>query len=141
MSVEKLFERIAAGDIPSYEVYSDEDVFAFLDINPLSRGHTLVIPRKRSTTVDELPDETAAALGRALPRIARAVKAATGAAAYNILCNNGRASGQEIPHVHFHIIPKYADGSGLPHHWPAGKLDEVDAEALRQRIKGELEDG
>lgn len=136
--LDHLFERIAAGEIPSYRVFEDEHVFAFLDINPLSRGHTLVIPRRRCERLEDLPGEVAAALGRALPRIAAAVIGATGAPAYNVLQNNGRAAGQAIPHVHFHIIPRYADGSGLPHHWPARTLDKSEAPQLAQRIAGFL---
>ncbi len=135
--LDELFEKIASGELPSHKVYEDELVCAFLDINPLSRGHTLVIPRRCSRTLDGLPEETAAAIGRALPRLARAVMKATGAGAYNVLCNNGSEAGQVVPHVHFHIIPKHADGSGLPHHWPAGKL--TDGERLAEAIRGAME--
>lgn len=136
--LDTLFERIAAGEIPSHRVYEDQHVFAFLDINPLSRGHTLVIPKKRYVKLDELPEDVASALGKALPRIAKAVIAATGATAYNILQNNGQPAGQAIPHVHFHIIPKYADGSGLPHNWPARALDKEQAPKLAQAIAQRL---
>jgi len=132
--IETLFERIGAGELPSYKVYSDEHVYAFLDINPLSRGHTLVIPRRRYVHLDEVPDDVARALGSAVVRVARAVVEATGARSYNVLQNNGKNAGQAVPHVHFHVIPKYDDGTGLPHHWPAGELDEDDAQALRQAI-------
>lgn len=136
--LDHLFERIAAGEIPSYRVFEDEHVFAFLDINPLSRGHTLVIPRRRYERLEDLPGETAAALGRALPRIAAAVLRATGAPAYNVLQNNGRSAGQAIPHVHFHIIPKYADGTGLPHRWPAQTLNREEAPELAKTIAQHL---
>ena len=136
--LDHLFERIAAGEIPSHRVYEDEHVYAFLDINPLSRGHTLVIPRTRYERLEELPEEVGAALGAALPRIAGAVIAATGAPAYNVLQNNGPAAGQAVPHVHFHIIPKYPDGSGLPHHWPARALDKHEAPALAKAIAAHL---
>lgn len=129
-----LFEKIVAGDIPSYKVYENDLVYAFLDINPLSRGHTLVIPKTRYERIDQLPPDVAAALGQALPRVAAAVVQATGASAYNVLCNTGRPAGQLIPHVHFHIIPKYPDGSGLPHNWPAAPIDKNDAPALQQAI-------
>ncbi len=132
--LDHLFERIAAGEIPSHRVYEDEHVFAFLDINPLSRGHTLVIPKKRYLKLHEVPQDVAAALGRAVARIAGAVLGATGATAYNVLQNNGAPAGQAVPHVHFHIIPKYADGTGLPHHWPARPLDKTEAPGLAQAI-------
>ena len=132
--LDQLFEKIAAGEIPSYRVYADDRVYAFLDINPLSRGHTLVIPRQRYERLEDVPADVAEALGRALPRIARAVLKVTGATAYNVLQNNGAAAGQQMPHVHFHIIPKYADGSGLPHHWPAKALDKGEAPTLAAAI-------
>ncbi len=137
-TLDHLFEKIADGSIPSYKVYEDEHICAFLDINPLAHGHTLVIPRQKWTRLDELPDDVSAALGRALPRLARAVMRASGAHAYNILCNNGASAGQVVPHVHFHIIPKHDDGTGLPHHWPARPLDQTSAPALRAAIQTAL---
>jgi histidine triad (HIT) family protein len=119
---ETIFSKIIRGEIPCNPVYEDEHVLAFLDINPLSRGHTLVIPKQPAETLDQLSDESAAALGKALPRVARAVLAVTGARAYNVLQNNGAEAHQAVFHVHFHIIPKYDDGSGLGIVWDTKKL-------------------
>src|SRR6476620_10156751 len=121
---ETIFSKILRGEVPCHRVYEDEHVLAFLDIFPLSVGHTLVIPKEPAVTLEQLSDESAAAIGRVLPRLCRAVLSATGATAYNVLQNNGSAAHQVVMHVHFHIIPKYADGSGLGIGWPAGKLDE-----------------
>lgn len=118
-----IFSRIIAGEIPCHRVYEDQWVLAFLDIFPLSAGHTLVIPKEPAETLDRLSDDAAAALGRVLPRICRAVLEATGATAYNVLENNGPAAHQAVQHVHFHIIPKYSDGSGLGIGWRPGRLD------------------
>jgi len=138
-----IFEKIVAGQIPSYKLYEDDLVYAFLDIGPLSRGHCLVIPKTAYLTLDRVPDDTAAAIGRVLPRLARAVMAATGATAYNILQNNGKPAGQAVDHVHFHIIPRptgAADGgAGLAFEWHPGQLK--DAEALRDAIVAALESG
>src|SRR6185436_18156497 len=124
-----IFDRILSGEIPCYRVYEDQHVLAFLDIGPLSAGHTLVIPKERRTYLHELSDDTAAALGRVMPRICRAVLKATGATAYNVLQNNGVAAHQAVMHVHFHIIPKLgAKGLGLD--WRAGKLDTGEATQL-----------
>jgi len=120
---ETIFSKILRGEIPCHRVYEDGDVLAFLDINPLSRGHTLVIPREPAATLDQLSAESAAAIGKVLPRIARAIMVATGARAYNVLQNNGASAHQAVDHVHFHVIPKYDDGSGLGIDWPAGSLD------------------
>mmetsp|Transcript_5026 Transcript_5026/g.6116 ORF Transcript_5026/g.6116 Transcript_5026/m.6116 type:complete len:138 (-) Transcript_5026:1332-1745(-) len=136
--MEHLFEKIVAGDIPSLKIYEDELVYSFLDINPLAPGHTLVIPKKKYTKIHEVPDETAAAIGRVLPRIARAVMKATGCENYNILQNNGRPAHQEVPHVHFHIIPKPDATSGLKVGWPADKI--ADGEDIKNRIVSALEE-
>lgn len=131
-----IFAKILRGEIPSHIIYEDADVFSFLDIMPIARGHTLVIPKEAAVTLDQLSEKAAAAIGRALPRISRAVLAATGATAFNVLQNNGAAAHQAVMHVHFHIIPKYDDASGLGIGWPATKLE--DGEALAKAIVAKL---
>jgi|SRR5581483_5530363 len=133
-----VFTKIIAGEIPCFRVYEDDKVLAFLDIHPLSRGHTLVIPKEPAETIDQLSDESAAAIGRVLPKISRAILQATGATAFNILQNNGSAAHQEVLHVHFHIIPKYPDGSGLGIGWPAHPLKTGEGEALAESIRQKL---
>ena len=132
-----IFDRILSGEIPCWRVYEDERVLAFLDIGPLSPGHTLVIPKERAARLHELSDESAAALGRVLPRLCRAVVAATGVGDYNVLQNNGAAAHQAVDHVHFHIIPKRS-GEGLGVGWPAGRLEPEQAEPLQRRIREAL---
>lgn len=130
-----IFSKIISGEIPCHRVYEDDHVLAFLDIGPVSRGHTLVIPKEPARTLDKLSDDAAAALGRVLPRICRAVTAATGAADFNVLQNNGAAAHQAVFHVHFHIIPRHSDGSGLPISWPAGQLENATGKDLAERIR------
>ncbi len=137
MSDGTLFDKIIAGTIPCHKVYEDDHVLAFLDIFPLSHGHTLVIPKEAKAYLHELSDESAAAIGRVLPRIARAVMEAAGARAYNILQNNGAEAHQAVFHVHFHIIPKLGP-KGLGIGWKAGKLDSGDAKALLARLQASL---
>jgi len=134
---QSIFEKIVAGEIPSHKLYEDERVYAFLDIAPLSKGHCLVVPKKCYVTLDQVPAETSAAIGRVLPALARAVIKATGATAYNVLQNNGKLAHQAVDHVHFHIIPKYEDGAGLGIGWDAGELK--DGETLRDAIVAELD--
>lgn len=138
-----IFTRIILREIPCHEVYRDSHVIAFLDISPLSLGHVLVVPLEEREFLHELSDESAAAIGRALPRVARAVMAATGATAYNVLQNNGAAAHQAVPHVHFHIIPKYGEGSGvgcgLGVNWNAGQLAPADASMLVAKIREHIE--
>ena len=130
-----IFAKILDGQIPAHKVYEDEQVLAFLDVGPLSKGHTLVIPKERKAFLHELSDEQAAAIGRVLPRIARAVMKATGATAYNVLQNNGAEAHQAVFHVHFHIIPKLGE-QGLGVVWRPGKLEggEALAEAVRAAL-------
>ena len=131
-----IFGRILDGEIPCHRVYEDEHVLAFLDAGPLSLGHVLVIPKERAAFLHELSDDAAAAIGRVLPRIARAVVAVTGCSDYNVLQNNGSAANQAVFHVHFHIIPKHSDGSGLGIEWKAGEL--VGGEGLATAIENSL---
>ncbi|MBV8306242.1 MAG: HIT family protein [Gammaproteobacteria bacterium] len=131
---ETVFGKIIRGEIPCNKVYEDEKVLAFLDISPLSEGHVLVVPKEPAETLDRLSDESAAALGRALPRLCRAVIAATGVKEYNVLENNGPAAHQAIAHVHFHIIPKPNAREGLGVGWPARGLEREAAAALAAKI-------
>lgn len=135
-----IFDRILGGEIPCHELYEDDDVLAFLDISPLSPGHCLVIPKERAAFLHQLSPESAAAIGRVLPRLARAVMAATGATDYNILQNNGVSAHQAVSHVHFHIIPKVGS-QGLGIGWRAGTLGEQEARALQRDIREALEGG
>ena len=129
-----IFRKIIEGEIPCHKVYEDDRVLAFLDISPLSPGHTLVIPKEPAETLDALSDESAAALGRVLPRLCRAVIEVSGADAYNVLQNNGAPAHQAVMHVHFHIIPKMKDGDGLGIGWKAGDVDHGEVAALAARM-------
>jgi histidine triad (HIT) family protein len=131
---ETVFSKILRGEIPCHKVYEDEHMLAFLDVGPLSQGHTLVIPKEPAETLDQLSDTAAAAIGRVLPRLCRAVKQVTGAANYNVLQNNGAAAHQAVGHVHFHIIPKPNAHEGLGIEWPARAIDHQAAPDLAKRI-------
>lgn len=133
-----IFTKILAGTIPSHKVYEDQHVYAFLDIGPLSRGHTLVIPKEPAVTLDQLSDEAAAAIGRVLPRLCRAIKDVTGCAAYNVLQNNGSVAHQVVMHVHFHIIPKPNETEGLGVEWPTTTIDHDDAKTLAAALTAHL---
>lgn len=132
-----VFCRIAAGDIPCTKVYEDEVCLAFMDIGPISSGHTLLIPKRHYETISEMPADEVAHLAAHLPALARAVQEAVGAQGINILQNNGAVAGQEVPHVHVHFIPR-RPGDGLGYRWPARKADfkvlAQQAEAIRARL-------
>ena len=138
---ETIFAKILRGEIPCHKVYEDDRVLAFLDIGPLSRGHTLVIPKEPAVTLDALSDDSAAAIGRVLPRLCRAVKQVTGCEAFNVLENNGPLAHQAVHHVHFHIIPKPNETEGLGVGWPAGRLEPGDGKNLAKAIADALEGG
>lgn len=134
-----VFGKILDGDLPCHKLYEDEHVLAMLDIFPLSTGHALVIPKERKAYLHELSDGSAAAIGRVLPRLARAVMHATGATDYNVLQNNGAKAHQAVFHVHFHIIPREGD-RGLGLSWHPSQLPAAAATELAARIVEALED-
>jgi histidine triad (HIT) family protein len=129
-----IFCKIVAGEIPSARVWEDDQVIAFLDINPLAEGHTLIVPRSHAERLTELSAEQAAALFRPAPALAAAVLAATGAQGFNVLQNNGRCSGQAVGHVHVHIIPRVPD-DGLGYRWPARPAAPGELDRLQKAIR------
>jgi histidine triad (HIT) family protein len=133
-----IFSKILRGEIPCHKLYEDDHVFSFLDVNPLSSCHALVIPKQAVATVDKLTDESAAAIGRVLPRICRALMKVSGTSDYNILQNNGASAHQAVFHVHFHIIPKQADGAGLGIVWKPQSLSAADGQKLAAAVREAL---
>ena len=132
-----IFCRIVAGESPSSVVFRDDSCHAFLDVGPLAEGHLLVVPLNHYAHLSEMPAGEAAALAAHLPRLGRALRAATGAAGYNLLCNEGRVAGQEVMHVHFHLIPRKA-GDGLGYRWNAGKYAPGRADEVLASMKSAL---
>ncbi|MEM1204646.1 MAG: HIT family protein [Acidobacteriota bacterium] len=132
-----IFDKILSGEIPSHRLYEDDHVYAFLDIGPLSPGHALVIPKERKAQLHLLSDDAAAAIGRVLPRLCRAVLEATGASDYNVLQNNGAPAHQAVMHVHFHIIPRIG-AKGLGVGWNPSSLVAADGQALAAKIRDAL---
>lgn len=132
-----VFCRIVAGEIPCLKIHEDDHILSFLDIGPLAEGHTLVIPKDHVERLEEMAPEHVAAITAHLPRLARAVLEATRAPAYNLLQNNGAESGQVVPHVHFHIIPRF-DADGLGYRWNAGKYEEGRAGEVLKNVLAAL---
>jgi histidine triad (HIT) family protein len=123
-----VFCKIARKQAPASLVYEDENVLAFLDIRPLSEGHTLVIPREHYVTIFEVPEELVAQLHRIVKRVALAVKEVTKADGISIIQQNGKAAGQEIFHLHVHVIPRF-EGQKLMRF---GEISETDREKLNK---------
>jgi histidine triad (HIT) family protein len=132
-----IFCRIAAGQIPCFKVYEDDTVLAFLDIGPLVKGHTLVIPKAHHTTVMETPPEVLGAISQRIPQISRAVLAITGAKACHVLVNNGTEAMQSVHHLHYHILPR-SPGDSFRIPWNAGTLDKAQAAEMAQAIHKQM---
>ena len=132
-----LFCKMVAGKIPVTKIYEDEVVLSFLDIGPISDGHTLVIPKQHFEKLHDCPAELLGQVFTRIGKIAGAVAATMDSDGYNLLCNNGRAAGQLIEHLHFHIVPRNT-GDRLFSRWPSfeykdGKIEEI-AKAIRENL-------
>lgn len=128
-----LFCKIIAGDIPSEKIYEDDHVFAFLDINPVNPGHTLVVPKMHSQNLYDTDDATLASIMAAVKKIAIAVKQAVSADGINIEMNNDPAAGQVIFHIHVHIIPRSKDDGA--HHWEKMPYSEGEDKRVAETIR------
>ena len=131
-----VFCKIARGEAPSRTVYETDDVVAFLDANPLATGHALVIPKEHHELLTEMPEPLAESVMEGLYRVTAAAEAAVDAEGTTVAFNNGRAAGQEVGHVHGHVIPRWSDDGGGPIHAIAGHPpdlsdDELDDVAAR----------
>ena len=116
MSASCIFCRIVAGEIPAEVVAREPEVVAFLDVQPLADGHVLVVPRAHAPCIEDMKPAEVDALLRAVVRLAGPVRKALEAAGTTIGINNGEATGQTIPHVHVHIVPRWPDdGAGTIH--------------------------
>jgi histidine triad (HIT) family protein len=116
MTDDCIFCQIVDGEIPSETVYEDETTYAFLDVNPLARGHTLVIPKDHHERVGDLPADLAGDVFETVNEITPAVESAVDAPASTVAFNNGEDAGQEVPHAHCHIVPRFAEDGGRPIH-------------------------
>lgn len=138
MSSDCVFCKIVAGELPCSKVYEDADAIAFMDIGPVARGHTLVVPKKHCDPITGAPAETLRKLILVVQKVARAQFDALRADGINVTQANGRAAGQIVPHLHFHVIPR-REGSAEVRNWIPGKygspaeMNEY-AEKLREAI-------
>jgi len=133
MNDDCIFCKIVEGEVPSHTVYEDENVMAFLDTNPVSKGHTLVIPKEH---VDDIHGaEGMEYMWDAIVDVSNAVKDAFGAEGVNIAQNNGAKAGQEVFHLHFHITPIY-EGNELDITYNRSDLEEGDgiASEIQQKL-------
>ena len=133
-----IFCKIVAGQIPSIKVYEDGDVLAFMDIGPLVKGHVLVIPKAHHDPLADTPADVLAKVVAVVRRVVRAQRDGLGADGANVHQANGSVAGQVVPHLHFHVVPRFKhDG----HHWnwtPHPYTDLSEASALADRMKAAL---
>src|SRR5690625_2055192 len=125
-----LFCKIIAGDIPSAKVYEDEQVYAFLDISQVTKGHTLVIPKVHTKNIYETPVDVAGELFKRVRKIANAIQNAYKPNELNLFNNNEAFAGQSVFHLHIHIIPRYDESDGFDAKW-LPKNDEFSSEDLK----------
>ena len=128
-----VFCAIAAGEIPSFKVYEDDLVLAYLDINPFTKGHTLVIPKAHSANLLETDEATLAAVIARVKKVAAHLKAALPCDGFNSLQNHGAVAGQTVMHLHFHIVPRYGS-EPIAFESHAGNMDELKALADKLRM-------
>jgi histidine triad (HIT) family protein len=144
MSADCPFCAIVAGEIPARTVHEDESTMAFLDANPLAPGHTLVVPKDHASRLDDLSDDAAAALFRAVHELTGPVESAVDADGLTVAFNDGEAAGQEVPHVHCHVVPRFDDDGGTPVHalfdarpdLPDEDLDRIAGDIVERRADG-----
>jgi histidine triad (HIT) family protein len=130
-----IFCRIAAKEIPAAMIHEDADLMVFMDIGPIIKGHALVAPKQHYDPVTETPDEVLTRLHLMAKKIAQAQMNALGAEGVNILQNNGKAAGQEVPHIHIHVIPRFSD-DGHHWNWKAKSYEDPDEmTALAERLR------
>ena len=139
MSDDCVFCSILGEEIPARIVYENDDVLSFLDVNPLARGHTLVVPKTHHERVAAMPDDDRDAVFGALGRLGPSVQAAVDADGLNVGMNDGSAAGQEVPHVHGHLIPRFEDDDGRPIHAIAGERPDL-SEAELDEIEASIRD-
>ena len=128
-----IFCAIAAGEIPCFKVYEDDVALAYLDINPFTRGHTLVIPKKHVGCLVDAGDDLLAELMPRVRNVAAHIKEALPCDGFNVLQNNGVAAGQTVRHIHFHIVPRW-DGDPIVFENREGDMKELAALAEKVRM-------
>ncbi|KAH7095104.1 HIT-like domain-containing protein [Paraphoma chrysanthemicola] len=134
MAAACIFCKIIRGEIPSMKIFESEKTYAFLDIGPLSKGHSLIIPKFHGAKLHDIPDDQ---LSEVLA-VTKKIAIAQGVEDYNILQNNGRIAHQVVDHVHFHLIPKPNKEEGLGIEWPTQEADKDKLSKLLEEIKAKM---
>ena len=134
---ECIFCKIIKGEIPSHNVYEDEKTFAFLDINPMNIGHTLVVPKNHISKITLTEEEDLLALTKTLKKVIKSVEESLGVDNLNVFVNQGRDAGQLVPHLHYHVVPRHR-GDGVEFDVPQRKLSEEEFKDLAEKIRNAM---
>lgn len=134
MAMETLFTRIDKGEIPSVKLYEDDVCFVILDINPVLKGHALVISKEPYPNMASCPDDVLGHLMKVAKLVDARQRVALGAQGSNIIINNDPASGQEIQHIHVHVIPRF-DGDGRKYFALHDKYDDSEMQKYGERLR------
>jgi histidine triad (HIT) family protein len=127
-----IFCKIVKGEIPCSKVYENSNVLAFLDIKPINKGHTLVIPKKHFVNVFDGSEDDLCEVAKAVKKVSFAVKKAVEADGLNIMSSNDSAAGQVVMHAHTHLIPRFKD-DGLKL-WPGKDYEENETDSIKEKI-------
>lgn len=128
-----IFCQIIAGELPAHKVYEDEQVVAILDIKPVHAGHILVLPKKHVANLEEISETDLSAVITVVKKIGGLLKEKLNYAGYNVVENNDPVAGQEIPHLHFHLIPRL-ENDGF-NHWAHQEYKLGEAEEILKKLK------
>jgi histidine triad (HIT) family protein len=131
-----IFCDIVGGRAKADRIYEDEDILAFLDINPVNPGHALVIPKGHYETFLDIPDRLMGPLGVATRRVSAALMQVTKVGGFNLMMNNYRVANQLVPHAHFHVVPR-REGDGL-RHWPGVRATAPELASMAERLRAAL---
>ena len=129
-----IFCKIAAGEIPSRKIYEDKDLIAIMDLNPTSKGHSLIIPKEHCTNIYDIDEDIAAKVMKTAKKLATKMTVALNCDGFNLLQNNGETAGQTMFHFHMHLIPRYKDADNNMLKFTSVSFSDEEMDAIRDQI-------
>lgn len=129
-----IFCKIAAGEIPSRKIYEDSDLIAIMDLNPTSKGHSLIIPKEHCTNIYDIDEDIAAKVMKTAKKLATKMTVALNCDGFNLLQNNGETAGQTMFHFHMHLIPRYKDADNNMLKFTSVAFSDEEMDAIRDQI-------
>ena len=129
-----IFCKIAAGEIPSRKIYEDSDLIAIMDLNPTSKGHSLIIPKDHCTNIYDIDEDIAAKVMKTAKKLATKMTVALNCDGFNLLQNNGETAGQTMFHFHMHLIPRYKDADNNMLKFTSVSFSDEEIDAIRDQI-------